>query len=264
MARCGRLGSSALSAARRQSLASDVCIDKEFEVSIGLFDKVDADRVRLVASRSTSPSMPVIQNDDRVWFDDAIKLDQLCNDVSAGQGKGHSVLLLSHFEATLARLAALLRQKGIHYERFSSLNPGELCTSSPGKVWLGSARVLQPTHEMSSPIRGAPLDIIVAEHHPIQSRDQGVIDAAAKLACEAQLCFYFSLDDPVMKHFGTASVKALFERLGIEKSECISHHLVTTAIRTAQENIESKVGKDVPTHSVEDWFKYNLPEKKEY
>jgi preprotein translocase subunit SecA len=206
--------------------------------------------------------MPVSQNDDRVWFDEAIKLDQICNDVSAGQGSGHSVLLLSHFEATLACLTALLRQKGIRHERFSSLNPSELCTSSPGKVWLGSARGLPLANEMSPAIAGALLEIIVAEHHPIQSRDQEVIDAAAKLACEAQLCFYFSLDDPVMKHFGSASIQALFERLGIEKSECISHHLVTKAIRTAQENIESKVGKDVPTHSVEDWFKYNLPEKK--
>jgi preprotein translocase subunit SecA len=115
---------------------------------------------------------------------------------------------------------------------------------------------------MSSPTGGAPLEIIVAEHHPIQSRDQELIEAAAKLACPAQLTFYFSLDDPVMKHFGTASVKALFERLGIEKSACISHHLVTTAIRTALENIERKVGKDVPTQSVKDWFKYNLPGNK--
>jgi len=206
--------------------------------------------------------MPVIQNYDKVWFDGAIKLDHICTDVSAGQGNGHSVLLLSHFEATLARLSALLGQKGIRHERFSSLNPSELCTSSPGKVWLGSARSFQLGYEMSPATAGAPLEIVVAEHHPLQSRDQELIDAAAKLACQARLAFYFSLDDPVMKHFGTASVKALFERLGIEKSECISHHLVTTAIRTAQENIERKVGKDVPTQSIEDWFKYNLPEKK--
>jgi preprotein translocase subunit SecA len=209
--------------------------------------------------------MPVIQNDDRVWFDEAIKLDQICNAVSAAQGIGHSVLLLSHFEAMLARLASLLGQKGIRHERFSSLNPSELCMSSPGTVWLGPARALDIGHlayEMNPVTENVPLEIIVAEHHPIQSRDQAVVDAAAKLACRAQLRFFFSLEDPVMKHFGTGSVKALFERLGIDKQECISHHLVTAAIRTAQENIEKKVGKDVPTHSVEDWFKYNLPEKR--
>lgn len=204
-------------------------------------------------------SMPVIQSDDKVWFDETIKLNQICADVLDARNRGHSVLLLSHFEATLAGLASMLRDKDIRYERFSSLNPTDLCTSPPGKVWLGLARGLPVSSEITTITEVAPLEITVAEHHPMQSRDQEVIDAAAKLACKAQLCFYFSLDDPVMKHFGAASITALFERLGIEKSECVSHPLVTTAIRTAQENIESKVGRDLPTHSVEDWFKYNLP-----
>ena len=98
----------------------------------------------------------------------------------------------------------------------------------------------------------------------MRSRDKSVVDAAANLSCNAQLCFYFSLDDPVMKHFGAETIKALFERLGIDKNECISHHLINAAIRTAQEKIETQVGKDVATYSAEDWFKYNLRGKKEY
>lgn len=123
---------------------------------------------------------------------------------------------------------------------------------------MGSARAFQVTPAMTSPIRGNSLDIIVAEHHPLQSRDKALIEAAAKLACDGRMCFHFSLDDPVMKHFGSDSIKALYERLGIPKDECISHHLVTTAIRNAQEKIEGKVGKVVPTHSADDWFKHNL------
>jgi preprotein translocase subunit SecA len=206
--------------------------------------------------------MSVILNDDKVWFDEARKLEHICADVATSQSNGHSVLLLSHFESTLASLAAALREKGISYERFSSLNPPELCVSSPGKVWLGLARAFQVANQMTAANEGSALDVMVAEHHPMQPRDQEIIDAAAKLSCQAQLCFYFSLDDPVMRHFGAESIKALFERLGIAKTECISHHLINTAIRTAQEKIESQVGKDVPTHSADDWFKYNLPEKR--
>ncbi len=206
--------------------------------------------------------MPVIQSDDKVWFDEAIKRHQICDDVFDAQNHSHSVLLLSHFEATLASLSPALREKGIRHERFSSLNPSDLCRSPPGKIWLGLARGLRVSPEITTVTEGAPLEIVVAEHHPMQSRDQEVIDAAAKLACNAQVCFYFSLDDPVMKFYGSETIKALLERLGIPKDECISHHLVTKAIRTAQEKIESKVGRDVPTQSAEDWFKYNLPAKK--
>lgn len=205
--------------------------------------------------------MPLTHNADKVWFDEAHKLEQLRADVAAFKVKHHNVLLLSHFEATLRKLGVLLRERYVDHELFFSLHPSELCASSYGKVWLGLASALAVPFEMAA-TNGVPLEILVAEHHPFWSRDQAIVDAATKLACGTELTFYFSLDDPVMKHFGAEAVKALFERLGIEKSECVSHHLINTSIRTAQEKIERKVGKDVPTQSPEDWFKYNLPGKR--
>ena len=206
--------------------------------------------------------MPVSMIDDKVWFDEATKLQQVCNDVAAARLDGRSVLLLSYFEATLSRLSIQLQEKSISHDRFSTLNPGELCASSSGKVWLGSALAFNVGPAISPAATGNVLEIIVAEHHPMQSRDQQVVDSAKRLSCAGHLCFHFSLDDPVMKHFGSETIKALYERLGIPKDECISHHLVTRAIRTAQEKIERKVGRDVPTHSAADWFKYNLPGRK--
>ena len=197
--------------------------------------------------------------DDKVWFDETTKLQQVCNNVAAAGLDGRSVLLLSYFDATLARLSSQLQEKGISHDRFSAFNPAELCASSAGKVWVGSALAFNVGQTTSPAVTGKLLEIIVAEHHPMQSRDQQVVDSAKRLACEGHLCFHFSLDDPLMRHFGSETIKALYEHLGIPKDECVSHHLVTRAIRTAQEKIESRVGRDVPTHSAEDWFKYNLP-----
>ena len=202
--------------------------------------------------------MPASVNEDKVWFDETRKLEQICNQVSVIRENGQSVLLLSHFESTLASLAALFESKGITHERFSSLNPAELCTSTPGRVWFASARAFHVATEISSTAPASAFEIIVAEHHPMHSRDQQLVDAAANLPCKVGLTFYFSLDDPVLKHFGSDRIKALFERLGIDKNDCISHHLINTAMRTAQQKIEKEVGKDVPTHSATDWFKYNL------
>lgn len=206
--------------------------------------------------------MPVVWNDDKVWFDESLKLAHICHDVATFQTSNRSVLLLSHFEATLSQLAAALTEKGMRFERFTSLNPTDLCRQSSAGVWLGSARAFRVTQELNAGIASGSLEVLVSEHHPLQSEDQEVAGAARNLSCNSQLCFYFSLDDPLMQYFGNESIKALFERLGIDKSECISHHLINSAIRTAQEKIERKVGKGVPTYSVEDWFKYNLPRKK--
>jgi preprotein translocase subunit SecA len=206
--------------------------------------------------------MPVTIKDDRVWFDETHKLEQLWKDVAACQASQTNLLLLSHFEETLARLGTLLRAKEIHHEPFSSLSPSELCRSSSGKVWLGAAAAFRAGSEITAPGAGGSLEILVAEHHPFQSRDQQIVDAAAKLSCHVQLGFYFSLDDPVMEYFGADTIRALFERLGIDKNESISHQLINNAVRNAQEKIESKIGRDVSTYSAADWFKYNLAGKK--
>lgn len=204
--------------------------------------------------------MPATLNDDKVWFDERRKLDNICADAATARGSGHPVVILSHFEATIARLATLLREKEINYERFAPMTPAELCVSGQGRLWLGLARAFQVGYQMTSPSPSALLEIFVAEHHPMYSRDQEIIDALGVLACNAKISFYFSLEDPVMKHFGAEGVRAMFRRLGIDEDECLSHHLINMAVRTAQEKIERKVGKDLPAHSPADWFRYNLHE----
>jgi hypothetical protein len=52
--------------------------------------------------------MPVTLNEDKVWFDESRKLENLCADVSAAEANGHNVLLLSHFESSITILAAAL------------------------------------------------------------------------------------------------------------------------------------------------------------
>ena len=206
--------------------------------------------------------MPLTINDDKVWYDEARKLEQICLRVSEVCDSGHSVLVLSHFESALDAIARVFREKGIDHER-SPVNLAELADLGPSRVWLSPARAFQPAHKLNSAAQKVNLEIIVAEHHPMQSRDQEVMKAAANLDCDATLTFYFSLDDPLMKIFGSDSIKGLLEKLGMTKEECISHPLVTRSIRQAQEKIERKVGRDLPAQSAEDWFKYNLPGKKQ-
>lgn len=206
--------------------------------------------------------MPVTINPDKVWFDEDRKAEQICNEISLIRQNGRSVLLLSHFEATLSALAALLEAKGLTHERFSLLSPAELCSAPPGKIWLASARAFQVVSEVAQVVTATTLEIIVAEHHPMHSRDEELVQAAGKLPCKPSLTFHFSLDDPLMQFFGNERIKGLMEMLGMDKSECISHQLINTAIRSAQEKIERKVGKDVPTPSATDWFKYNVRGKK--
>ena len=202
--------------------------------------------------------MPLTRNEDRVWFNAHVKLQQIRSAIVSAQTVNRNVLVLSHFEETVSRVASLLSEAGIAYERFSSFYSEHVCSTTKPTIWLGLVRAFEPPGSLTLASGPTTLELVVTEHHPLQSKDQELINAAGKLQCEVELSFHFSLDDPLLQHFGGGSLQELMQRLGLSEWECISHHLVTTAIRGAQEKIEKTVPRDVPAHSVEDWFKYNL------
>lgn len=225
--------------------------------------------------------MPTALLDDRVWWDRERKLRGICLEVAAIKAVGGNVLLLAHFEGTLVTMEAALRAKAIESNRFSQFDSSILCSPGPGRagnVWSGLARSFQappahisdqwgatrlqpsvPTPREASQQR--PLHIIVAEHHPMRSRDQLLHEAAATLTCEAQLTIHISLDDALLTHFGVGSIQDLYRRLGVDEETALSNPLITTAIRRAQEKIESQVPRDMPAWSIEDWFRHNLAER---
>jgi preprotein translocase subunit SecA len=207
--------------------------------------------------------MPALLSEDKIWFDARRKFQQISNELKAAGSSGCGVLVLAHFEATLAVLTESLRVNGVSYQRFSLFDATRLCAGSSPVVWVGLAREFQAPSVLpapTSPSRG--IQIIVAEHHPKQSRDQAVIDAALSLPCPSGMCFHFSLDDPLLLHFNGDSIQKLFSKMGIDEEECLSHHLITSAIRNAQRKIESETQRDLQTESIEDWFRYNLENRK--
>jgi hypothetical protein len=223
--------------------------------------------------------MPTTLGDDRVWWDRERKLQGICAEVTAIKNAGGNVLLLAHFEGTLANVEGALRVRAIETKRFSQFDSATLCSGSAGSIWSGLARSFQTPHARVADEWGAtrlptsvappietlhqtPLQIIVAEHHPMRSRDQQLYEAAATLTCETQLTVHISLDDPLLTHFGVQTIQDLYRLLGVDEETALSNPLTNTAIGRAQEKIESQVPRDMPAWSIEDWFRHNLTMKK--
>jgi hypothetical protein len=197
--------------------------------------------------------------DDKVWFDSERKLSGIVSDIRSEIEAGNNVLVLSHFPVALTKLIRGLTGANIQPRSYSTYDAAQLCEAAPGTVWVGLARAFQPppsTH--ISGANKAPLKIFVLEHHPRRSKDQALLDYAERLSCETEVCFYFSLDDPLLLHFNGDSIQGLLKRMGIDESESLSHPLITKAMANAQEKIETSVPKDLQAESIEDWFRYNL------
>ena len=209
--------------------------------------------------------------EDKIWLDGNRKLDGICQDALDARAELSNALILAHFKSTLSIVEGRLSARAIDYKSYMPLDFSALCfrghdTASTG-VWVGLASYFQarssappsaPPTALMDQSRSA-LRILVAEHHPLVSRDEAVLDAARSLGCDAQVIHYTSLTDPLLNHFGGDRIRGLMTQMGMEEQECISSPVISRAIRTAQEKIQKRVQREMQTNSPEEWFKFNLP-----
>jgi preprotein translocase subunit SecA len=204
----------------------------------------------------------VSAHEDKVWFDAGCKLHGICQDIADAEAGGSNVLILAHFKDTLAILEEALRTRSIEYKTFLTLDFSSLCSrrvdaASPG-LWVGLASYFESRSLSAADKFQPPVQILAAEHHPLASKDQALLDVARSLPCEARVIFHSSLMDPLLTHLGGEKIRGLMKHLGMGERDCVSHPVISTAIRSAQKKIESKIHREMQTLSAEDWFKYNL------
>jgi preprotein translocase subunit SecA len=204
--------------------------------------------------------MASLSYDEKVWIDADRKLEGICDDIiMAGRG-GSNVLVVAHFESTLSLVAAKLRDRAIHHHTFFPGDNADLCKSAgTTKVWIALAQYFQ-SRNLSTGARpeNAWLSVLVAEHHPIDRKDDALLEGVGELPCQRAVVFHTALTDALLAHFGGERLRGLLNQLGHDETTYLSHPLVSAAIRRAQKKIGKQVHQEMRTLSAEDWFKYNL------
>jgi hypothetical protein len=210
--------------------------------------------------------MKALTYDDRVWINSDRKLDGVCRDVLQAQDNGLNVLVVAHFDSSLTSFAATLRQRAIDFHSFLAFDRKSLCEMNPpgepGKVRLAlSSQLHADNFAAGHQSEQVALRALVIEHHPLAIRDASLLNALNALDCRSEISFHSALTDPLLLHFGGERIEGFLRRMGLEDEECVSHELISRAIRGAQEKIGSQVRQEMQTQSAEDWFKYNLRER---
>lgn len=201
--------------------------------------------------------------EDKIWLDGNRKLDAICQDILEARADLSNALVLTHFKSTLAIVEARLRASEIEYTEYQPFDFSSLCfrghEGESTAVWVGLASYFQA--RSSAPVEHSPsaLRILIAEHHPMLTRDKAPLEVARSLTCDAQVIHYTSLTDPLLNHFGGDRIRGLMKQLGMEEQECISSPVIDRAIQTAQEKIQAQVQREMQTNSPEEWFRFNLP-----
>jgi preprotein translocase subunit SecA len=103
---------------------------------------------------------------------------------------------------------------------------------------LAEARkVTEPEHENVVALGG--LHIVGTERHESRRVDNQLRGRSGRQGDPGSSRFYLSLEDDLLRIFGSQRIQKIMERLGMEEGEPIEHKLVTRAIATAQKRVET-------------------------
>jgi hypothetical protein len=96
--------------------------------------------------------------------------------------------------------------------------------------------------------------VLFAEHHPLRTREEEFLDKHQL----THVTVYSSLDEPLLKHFGSSDITDLIKQSGMKEDEPIEHPLINTAIENAQNKIAEQVVLEIAAFSQADWLMKNL------
>ncbi|MEK7445522.1 MAG: preprotein translocase subunit SecA [candidate division NC10 bacterium] len=124
----------------------------------------------------------------------------------------------------------VLRKKG--------LDPATAPPAAREAAWLEATKTTDPEHERVVGLGG--LHIIGTERHESRRVDNQLRGRAGRQGDPGSSRFYLSLEDDLLRIFGSERIQRIMERLGMEEGEPIEHKLVTRAIGTAQKRVETR------------------------
>src|SRR5438067_5596269 len=123
----------------------------------------------------------------------------------------------------------ILRKKG--------LDPATAATAERAGALAEARRVTEPEHARVVALGG--LHIVGTERHEARRVDNQLRGRSGRQGDPGSSRFYLSLEDDLLRIFGSQRIQKIMERLGMEEGEPIEHKLVTRAIGTAQKRVET-------------------------
>ncbi len=101
-------------------------------------------------------------------------------------------------------------------------------------------------------LRGVPcgLHIIGTERHESRRIDRQLRGRSGRQGDPGSSRFYLSLEDDLMRLFGSERIAGVMDRLGVKEGEVIEHSMVTSAIERAQKRVEAH-NFDIRKHLLE-------------
>ena len=191
---------------------------------------------------------PVIRKDldDAVYKTKKEKFHAVVEEIERAHAKGQPVLVGTITIETSEYLSGLLRKKGIQHEVLNAKfheREAEIVAlaGQHGAVTIATNMAGRGTDiKLDDDAKAAGgLKIIGTERHESRRIDNQLRGRSGRQGDPGESRFYISLEDDLMRLFGSERLMSVFNALGVPENEQIEHKMLSDAIEKAQKKIES-------------------------
>jgi len=227
-----------------------------------------------VVAIPTNESVRRIDYDDMVYRTRREKYNAIIDEIASLHEAGRPVLVGTVSVEVSETLSRMLKRRGIAHSvlnakyhqqeaeivsRAGLAGTVTIATNMAGRgtdIKLGSGVVKHPNCRLVTPDRedGCPylkeldcnenvpcgLRIMGTERHEARRIDRQLRGRSGRQGDPGSSRFFLSLEDDLMRLFGSDRIAAIMDRLGVQEGEVIKHSMVTKAIERAQKRVEAQ------------------------
>lgn len=196
--------------------------------------------------------IPTNEDMIRINFPDAIyktereKFEAVCNEIRELHEKGQPVLVGTITIEKSEMLSKMLKRANIPHsvlnakqhqkeaEIIANAGQAKTVTISTNMAGRGTDIVLgEGVRELGG------LHILGTERHESRRVDNQLRGRSGRQGDPGTSRFYLSLEDDLLRIFGSERISSIMERLGMEEGEPIEHNLISRGIEKAQKKVEA-------------------------
>ncbi|HBW23873.1 MAG: preprotein translocase subunit SecA [Elusimicrobia bacterium GWA2_56_46] len=202
------------------------------------------------------PNRPMIREDapDRIYRTEREKNNAIVAEIEERWKKGQPMLVGTRSIDKSEKLSLMLRQKGVPHEVLNAKyhemeaqiiaqagrkNQVTIATNMAGRgtdIILGGNPPDEANHQFVASVGG--LHVMGTERHESRRIDNQLRGRCARQGDHGSSVFYVSLEDELMRLFGSDRISMIMEKLGMEEGEVIESSLVSRQIEGAQKRVE--------------------------
>ncbi|MBQ1870895.1 MAG: preprotein translocase subunit SecA [Lachnospiraceae bacterium] len=194
----------------------------------------------------TNEPMIRIDHDDLVYKTHKEKLHEIVEEIIRSHEKGQPVLVGTITIEASEELSSLLKKRGIQHNvlnaKFHELEAQIVADAGiHGAVTIATNMAGRGTDiKLDDEARAAGgLKIIGTERHESRRIDNQLRGRSGRQGDPGESIFFISLEDDLMRLFGSERTMAMFNAIGVPENTPITHGMLSSAILKAQQKIEN-------------------------